>query len=160
MIRRIGSIWARFRDDRKGLAFVEFALVAPIMLVLFIAVAEGGRVLHHHSIITKGVRDASRYLARMADPLDPVHQTTTENLVLRGAFDGAAPLLLGYCTSGCTVAITTAEIDNSGDLYRDGPTVTTVTVTATVAYRGGFFPGWWFDSATLTATHNQRHIGE
>lgn len=48
---------------------VEFAFVLPLMLLLFAVVVEGGRLFWGYQAAVTGVREASRYLARVA-PLD------------------------------------------------------------------------------------------
>ena len=59
----------RFACDQSGAALVEFALVFPLMLLFFAFVMETGRVLWTYQIAVSGVRDAGRYLARIA-PID------------------------------------------------------------------------------------------
>lgn len=59
----------RFRRDEDGSMLLEFALVLPLMLLLFAVVAEGGRVFWGYQSAVAGVRDASRYLSRIT-PLD------------------------------------------------------------------------------------------
>lgn len=53
------------RDDR-GAALVEFAILLPMMLLLFAVTIEGGRLFWSYQATIAGVRDASRYLARVA----------------------------------------------------------------------------------------------
>lgn len=61
-IRRL----ARFRRDDNGAALVEFAIVLPLMLILFGVTVEGARMMQSYQSANAGVRDASRYLARVA----------------------------------------------------------------------------------------------
>jgi len=65
----IYSLIARFRDDQRGAALVEFAMVLPIMLVFFGTTVEGARMMWSYQAAASGVRDASRYLAMVA-PID------------------------------------------------------------------------------------------
>lgn len=55
------------RDD-KGVALVEFAIVLPVMLLLFAVIVESGRMLKSYQAANAGVRDATRYLARIVRP--------------------------------------------------------------------------------------------
>lgn len=54
---------ALFRRDDRGLQLVELALVLPILIVLFAAVAEFGRYFQAYTTLAKGSRVAARYLA-------------------------------------------------------------------------------------------------
>ncbi|MNZ51889.1 TadE-like protein [compost metagenome] len=51
---------------QRGLAMVEFAIAAPILLLLLLAIGEFGRLLSHYSMIQQSSRDAARYLAHHA----------------------------------------------------------------------------------------------
>lgn len=144
----------------RGNAAVEFGLIAPLLLVLFLGIVEVGRVLHHHHVIVKGMRDAGRYLSRVVDPNDATSQTVARNLAMRASIDASAPLLLGYWTDPTSVDIVIATFDNSTGKLRGEATIPLVTVTANVPYGGSIFPGWLFSGVTLTASHQERHIGE
>lgn len=52
-----------FRRDDRGVQLVELALVLPILIVLFAAVAEFGRYFKEYTTLAKGTRVAARYLA-------------------------------------------------------------------------------------------------
>lgn len=65
----IRSKTARFREDSSGAALVEFAILLPIMLLLFSVTIEGGRLMYGYQTTISGVRDAARYLARVT-PVD------------------------------------------------------------------------------------------
>jgi Flp pilus assembly pilin Flp len=71
----ISSLIARFRDDQRGAALVEFAMVLPIMLIFFGTTVEGARMMWSYQAAASGVRDASRYLAMVA-PIDICTSTT------------------------------------------------------------------------------------
>ncbi|MCB2134334.1 MAG: pilus assembly protein [Rhodobacteraceae bacterium] len=59
----------RFADDEDGAALIEFAIVLPMMLLVFAVIVEGSRLMLSYQSAISGVRDAARYLARVA-PLD------------------------------------------------------------------------------------------
>jgi hypothetical protein len=59
----------RFKRDTNGAAMVEFAIALPMLLLVFAITIEGSRLLWSYQAAISGVRDATRYLARIA-PLD------------------------------------------------------------------------------------------
>ncbi len=56
----------RFWRDQAGAQLVEFAIVLPLMLLIFGVIVEGGRLMWSYQTVVSGVRDATRYLARVA----------------------------------------------------------------------------------------------
>jgi hypothetical protein len=54
---------SRFRRDERGVQLLELAIVLPILLVLFGAVAEFGRYFYEYTTVAKGARAGARYLA-------------------------------------------------------------------------------------------------
>ena len=58
----------RFRRDERGAALVEFGIMLPMLLLTFAVVIEGGRLMWSYQTAAAGVRDATRYLARITPP--------------------------------------------------------------------------------------------
>lgn len=56
----------RFQSDTRGAALVEFAAVLPFMLLMFVFIVEGTRLIWTHQLVVSGVRDGARYVARIA----------------------------------------------------------------------------------------------
>lgn len=50
-------------NRQRGTAMVEFAIVAPLLIFLILAVAEFGHALNQYNTLTKAVRNGARYLA-------------------------------------------------------------------------------------------------
>lgn len=65
----IATAMRRFGRKDDGAILLEFALVLPIFLLFIGVSAEFGRVFWSYQSAIAGVRDASRYLARVA-PID------------------------------------------------------------------------------------------
>lgn len=57
---------SRCTTDESGAALVEFAILLPMMLLVFAVIIEGGRLMWSYQSVNAGVRDAARYLARVA----------------------------------------------------------------------------------------------
>jgi Flp pilus assembly protein TadG len=79
MIRRSLNI----AKDQTGAAAVEFALVAPILLVLAVGIAQFGLVLNNYVELTEATADGARQLALQRGQSTPY--TTTVALVRSSA---------------------------------------------------------------------------
>ena len=119
---------------------VEFAITAPVLLLLLYVSVEVGRFLNQYSILSDGVRDASRYVAGSAlqGTTGLIAQGSAwsalvsqgQNLAVYGNLAGTgSPLLPGLSVADVTV---TADA-----------TANNVTVTAAYPYQslfGGSIP--------------------
>jgi Flp pilus assembly pilin Flp len=65
ILKKAQGFWA----DRSGAAMVEFAISLPFLLLIIAIVIEGSRIAWTHQAAASGVRDAVRYIARIA-PVD------------------------------------------------------------------------------------------
>lgn len=91
----------------RGLAVVEFAIGAPLLLLLLLAVGEFGRLLLQYNELLQGSRDAARYVSSHAMnttlgtiDLTATLQSTAKNLVVYGAPSvGATPVVPGLTTA-------------------------------------------------------------
>jgi Flp pilus assembly protein TadG len=113
-----------------GIALVEFVLVAPIMLLMMLAVAELGRALYQYNTLTKAVYAGARYYAAnvlTVDVTNPaaleVINANTRNLVKFGNINGTGDLLLDPAPT-----VTPTYIPNFG-------------VTVSADYTFTFIPG-------------------
>jgi hypothetical protein len=57
-----------FAFDGSGAAFLEFALVLPVLLIVFAGIVELGRALSAYGALERGARAGARALARAPDP--------------------------------------------------------------------------------------------
>ena len=106
----------KFRRNEDGAALVELAILLPVFLMLFATIIEGGRMMYTYQAVIAGVRDATRYVARVA-PKD-------------------------LCQTGGTVTGSVSGLDtrvdglirdtvNSRVLYPDAFTIGTIAITHT-----------------------------
>ncbi|WP_068109052.1 TadE/TadG family type IV pilus assembly protein [Tropicimonas marinistellae] len=63
--RKIPATLRRFGRAEDGTQLVEFAILLPMLLLVFAVIVEGGRMMWSFQATNAGVRDASRYLARV-----------------------------------------------------------------------------------------------
>lgn len=99
------SHWfSRFRRDERGVQLLELAIVLPILLLLFGAVAEFGRYFYEYTTVAKGARVGARYLASKAVNSTTNWQSNAKNIVVYGNINGTgSPILPGLTTGNVTV---------------------------------------------------------
>ena len=82
-------LWlGRFRSDERGVQLVEVALVIPIMLLLFGAVAEFGRYFYEYTTAAKAARVGARFLASKSVNSGTNYELQAKNLVVYGNIGG------------------------------------------------------------------------
>lgn len=103
----------------NGAALVEFALVLPLLLLLSFITTEYSRALYQYNILTKSVRDASRYLSTQ-NPGTKIAEA--KNLVVYGSLaNTGSPLAIGLALNQVK--------DPAWALRGASPVINTVTVT-------------------------------
>lgn len=109
------------KRKQRGVALVEFALVAPFLLLMTFIVVEYSRALYQYNTLTKSVRDAARFLSVQA-PGAGIAQA--KNLVVYGNPAGSGTAL--------AIGLTTSQVpDPIWAFAGSGPVINTVTVTIT-----------------------------
>ena len=114
----------RFLRAEDGVALVEFALVLPMMMLIFAVIIEGSRMMLSYESAINGVRDATRYLAR----------TAPRNVCTSGAS------VAGYSTYLQTLV---RQGVTSNSVFPSAVTIGAVTPSyrcVTGTYRGGAVP--------------------
>src|SRR5688572_12764201 len=154
----------RFVRVKEGASFIEFAISAPFLLILGMGILEFGSALYGHHVITTGVHDAARYLARLPDPT--TQYSSARTLAVTGSVTGTSQRLSWWGTSGVTPALFTIAnpIDaGTGErTYRGPDPITVVRVTATASYPGfGLLNFLGLPSSlAFSVTHEERVMHE
>ena len=114
-----------FLRNQKGVAFLEFTILFPLLLVLAVGTFEFGHALQNYHLINKSLRDAARFLARQPiscasqgvnnGTIDPSIQTEAKNIAMTGEITGGT-FLLNYWTDPNTVTIS-VDCDSSAGYY-------------------------------------------
>lgn len=155
---------SRLRRDERGVALVEFALSLPLTLLVFASIVEGSRMVWAYQTAASGVRDASRYLARVA-PRDICAEG--------GSVAGYAEQLLGIVRddaggtslfpTGMTVNSVTPSLSCPTGNYRGGSASiaqVTAQISITIPFAGVFgFAGQSLPTVTATLTDQSRVYG-
>ena len=111
----------RFRRDELGVQLIEAAIVIPILLVLFAAVAEFGRYFYEYTTVAKASRVGARYLASKSVTSSTDYAAIAKNIVVYGNEAGTgSPVLDGLTT------------DNVAVTYQGGTTGVPETVTVSI----------------------------
>jgi Flp pilus assembly protein TadG len=136
---------------QRGVAAIEFAVVLPVCLFLFLAVAEFGRAIMQYNTLTRTVRDATRFASSAAIKgqtqivtIDDQLITDVGNVAAYGVPAGSATSLL----PGLVPANFSIAEDGSG----------VITVTATYPYQpllGAVLPQV-MQSGTVTSAFTMR----
>ena len=94
----------RFRRDDSGVQLLEVAIVLPILLLLFGAVAEFGRYFYEYTTVAKASRLGARYLASRSVNSASNYVGDAKNLVVYGnTAGGGTPVLPGLTTANVQV---------------------------------------------------------
>ena len=177
----------RLSRSDSGTATVEFALFLFLILMPFLfGIFDIGRALEQHHVVTKSVRDAARYMARVpgydeATPFEVncaatgamVGATTpagdAKDLAMYGKMNPVStesPLMLAWdaandATAYQTVCIT-GPVPPATAVIVDGETldINVVTVTATVPYDDVLLQAFGIGAIIFTVSHQERYIGE
>jgi len=158
-VRILRSLWC----NDEGSALIEGAILVPLLLVLVLGVLEFSWLMDQQHLISTGIHDAARYLARSAHPNDVTIQKDAKNLATTGAIDGNTARVRGWTTRD--VNITYASLSNPVGLngltrFRGGAVVQSVTVSTTFTVPSlGFFGLLGLKPPALTVSHQERVIG-
>lgn len=106
----------RFRGDERGVQLVELAIVIPLLLMLFGAVAEFGRYFYEYTTVAKAARVGARYMVTKSLVSASVNwQAKTKNLVVYGNTDGTgSPVLPGLTVDNVDVKFAGGTYTGSG----------------------------------------------
>ena len=169
------GISRRFGRNGSGAAGVEFGLVLPLLVLLSFGVVEMGRMLWHHEIITKGVRNGVRYLTRVpvtctsagsGGTFSTADTDAAINLVKTGdTTSGGTPILEAYDSATFDIEVNCVDAAGLGlsggiGLVQSATYLPIVRMTAEVPYSDLFIGMLGLDDATFTVTHEELNVGE
>lgn len=155
---------AGFCKDDRGASLVEMTIVTPFLILLGLGIAEFGHTFYDQQLITTGLRDASRYLARFDDPLAAA--ADAKDIAVTGSIGGIEKRVSWWNTGDITVTV--QNFVNSIDgttgerTYRGPNPIKVVRVATSVNDPGlGFLSVIGISSPiTINVQHEERVIGE
>lgn len=97
----------RFRRDERGVQLLEMAIVIPIVLVLFAAVAEFGRYFYEYTTLAKASRLGSRYMISKCLNSSVNYEGIAKSIVVYGNATGSgSPILTGLTADNVDITYT------------------------------------------------------
>ena len=141
----------------------------PVLLILMFGTYEFSWLFYQQHLISTGLRDAARYLARSSNPCDSsslnwlTEEQFARNLATTGSIEGGGARVRGWTsdmvTPRCTVIdnpIGTNGVSN----YRGGASLYVITVSTKFTDPSlGFFALLGLPSPTISVAHSERAIG-
>jgi hypothetical protein len=155
----------RFLRAQDGAAVVEFVLCVPVLILFFGLIIEFGRLYWGYQSVASGVRDASRYLARIA-PIEiclnggslSAYEATLKSMIENDWTGG------NVLPKQVTIDSVTASHNCVAGTFRTSPApVATVDVQVTVQFPLGFLLDIFqmpFSSLTATVSDSSRIYGQ
>ena len=158
-VRIVQSLWR----DGEGSALIEGAIIMPVLLILALGVFEFSWLIDQQHLISTGIDDAARYIARSANPNDLTIQRAAKNLATTGAIDGNTARVRGWTAHDVNIRYASVKnpVDTDGStLFRGGAVIQSVTVSTTFTVPSlGFFGFLGLKPPALTVSHQERVIG-
>lgn len=163
-LRKLAKRLARFARAERGAILVEFAIALPMLVLVFAMIVEGSRMMWSYQSAISGVRDATRYLARVlpasictAGGSVGSYQSAVTGIVANSL--SGAPVMAG----GVTVNSVTPRLVCRSGTYRGGTVAVaevsaSVTITLPLASLLAIFGGS-FSDVTTTVTDQSRVFG-
>jgi len=149
--------------DSDGSALVEATIIIPVLLILVFGVFEFSALFWQQQLVSAGVRDAARYLARSVNPSASVAETAAENLAVTGSIFGGTPRAPGWSASDVSVSFKTIENSagaNARGSYRGPDVIQIVTVSTSYTHSSlGFLEYLGLPNPVIHVSHSERITG-
>jgi len=157
--RTLRSIWR----DHEGSALVESAVLLPVLFLLVFGVFEFSWLICQQHLISTGICDAARYIARSTNPNDPTIKKDAKYLATTGAIDGDTPRVSGWTPDDVEISYSFTNNQTSEDglpSFRGANVIENVTVSTTFTVPSlGFFGLFGLTPPTFSISHQERVIG-
>ena len=83
---RLHKSFVRFYCDDRGTQLIEFALIFPVLILIFAGTTELGRMFHQYNTLAKATRAGARYLSTVQNV--STSTAAAKNIVMCGNSDG------------------------------------------------------------------------
>ena len=159
LLQKTRSIWR----SNGGSALIETALILPVLIIFIFGVLEFSWLICQQHMISTGISDAARYIARSTTPNDPMIKQNAKYLATTGAVDGTVLRVRGWKADDVDISYSFISNPAGNDGLtglRGGPTIESVTVSTTFTVPSlGFFDILGLSPPTFRVLHQERVIG-
>ena len=128
---------AKTVKDNRGASLVEMTIVTPLLISLAFGFIEFGTAFYQYQLMTTGIKDAARYLARVDDPI--AEQEKGKELAVYGVIGGTTKRVPWWDVGVVDVTVDSEPnpVDSTTGLrpYRGGDTIDVVRVQTDVEYQ-------------------------
>ena len=168
---RSGSRLSDLANDERAGPLAELALIVPLMSILTFGMIEFGYLLYQQHIVTKGVQEAARFVARnpaiteggTCPPAGSALTTVTSaaaNIAATGRPSGGSNRLSNFTASPISISVSCASGAGLITSTPVGGGIPVVTATASItAASTGFLSFLNVPSIELGAEHQEMGIG-
>jgi Flp pilus assembly protein TadG len=164
-IQTVQALWR----DCEGSALVEGALLVPVLCALMFGIYKFSWLFYQQHLISTGLRDAARYLARSSDPCEGgspnwlAAEEHAKNLATTGSINGGDARVKGWTAAMVTPlcrAVDNPSAPNGASAYRGRSTIYVVTVSTRFTDPSlGFFGFLGLQPPIISVAHSERAIG-
>ncbi len=164
---RIARLRSLARDE-SGSALVEGAVLLPLLVILFLGVFEFSWFFYQQHVVSTGLRDGARFLARTRDACEAVSawsvaQADARNLATTGSIFGGPQRVKGWTSNMVTTQCRPVANPIAADglpAYRSNGSVFVVTLSTRFSDPSlGFFSLLRLQPPTIAVSHSERVIG-
>lgn len=154
----------KFRKSERGASILEMAVVSPFLIFLGLGTFEFGLTFYHYHLMSAGLRDGARYLARVDDP--DAELDKGKQIAVFGEIGGTVRRVSWWGVGDVTYAkpSTSNPIDADTGLptYRGGDAIYKIRLSTDVKHPGlGFLPILGITTPfRINIFHEERFIGD
>ncbi len=71
----------------RGVVIVEFAMMLPLLVIIFVTIIDLGVLLHEHQVLQNAVREGARFSILPMNQIGPMNPTATVNGIKQRVID-------------------------------------------------------------------------
>ncbi len=71
----------------RGVVIVEFAMMLPLLVIIFVTIIDLGVLLHEHQVLQNAVREGARFSILPMNQIGPLNPTATVNGIKQRVID-------------------------------------------------------------------------
>jgi hypothetical protein len=168
-IRKFNAARKSLARNEDGTALLEGAIVVPVLCILLFGVYEFSWFFYQQHLISTGLRDAARFMARLPAACNPVSfnwsfdQASAKNLATTGSINGGAARVNGWTAASIRLeckAIENPVEANGLSAFRGGPVIYVVTASTRFTDPAlGFLGFLALKTPIISVSHSERVIG-